>query len=202
MIKDIISQERELESTKIELTLKPEFNLLDAFRMIDTCNKGWVEFNELSERLCRTFDIDTLSVQGIENLRLLFKRYDTNHDNRISLAEFCRAFVPLGKEYAALVEGRSEFYSKRGMTPRDFFNSDTRRLIRNVWHTLLYTERALENIKLRLHKSQYFNGREAFKHCDKDHDGAISQGDLRDFLAEFGFFATEKELNLVMNRFS
>jgi hypothetical protein len=89
----------------------------------------------------------------MENLRLFFKRYDTNHDNRISLAEFCRAFVPLGKEYAALVEGRSEFYSKRGITPRDFFNCDTRRLVRNVWHNLLYTERALENVKLRLHKS-------------------------------------------------
>ena len=43
-IKEIIFIERELESLKIELTLKPDFNLLDAFRMVDFPNLGWVNF--------------------------------------------------------------------------------------------------------------------------------------------------------------
>ena len=38
MFKDIIFLERELESAKIELTLKPDFNLLDAFKTIDFNN--------------------------------------------------------------------------------------------------------------------------------------------------------------------
>ncbi len=36
--------ERELESAKIELSLKPDFNLLDAFKVIDLENKGCVTF--------------------------------------------------------------------------------------------------------------------------------------------------------------
>jgi len=43
-IKEFIFIERELESLKIELTLKPDFNLLDAFRMVDFPNLGWVNF--------------------------------------------------------------------------------------------------------------------------------------------------------------
>lgn len=35
MLKECIYLERELESARIELSLKPDFNLLDAFRMID-----------------------------------------------------------------------------------------------------------------------------------------------------------------------
>ena len=35
MIKDIIFLEREQETMKIELALKPDFNLLDAFKTID-----------------------------------------------------------------------------------------------------------------------------------------------------------------------
>ncbi len=35
MLKEIIFMERELESAKIELSLKPDFNLLDAFKVID-----------------------------------------------------------------------------------------------------------------------------------------------------------------------
>jgi hypothetical protein len=78
-------------------------------------------------------DIDTLTVEGLENLQLFFRRYDTNKDGRLSLAEFCKAFTPLGREYAALVEGRAEFYAKKGLNPRDFFNTDTRRYIQNLW---------------------------------------------------------------------
>jgi len=57
----------------------------------------------LSETLHRNLDVETFSVVGMENLDLLFKRYDTNKDLKLSLAEFCKAFTPSGKEYAALV---------------------------------------------------------------------------------------------------
>lgn len=44
MLKDIIFLERELEACKIELALKPDFNLLDAFKMLDTANMGYLSF--------------------------------------------------------------------------------------------------------------------------------------------------------------
>jgi hypothetical protein len=34
--------ERELEAAKIECAMKPDFNLMDAFRMIDLDGKGWI----------------------------------------------------------------------------------------------------------------------------------------------------------------
>jgi hypothetical protein len=40
VFKDTIYIERELESVKIELCLKPDFNLQDAFRMLDVERKG------------------------------------------------------------------------------------------------------------------------------------------------------------------
>jgi hypothetical protein len=44
MLKEIIFMERELESAKIELSLKPDFNLLDAFKIIDVESKGYASF--------------------------------------------------------------------------------------------------------------------------------------------------------------
>ena len=35
MIKDIVFAEREVESAKIELALKSDFNIVDAFKMFD-----------------------------------------------------------------------------------------------------------------------------------------------------------------------
>lgn len=40
VFKDTIYIERELESVKIELCLKPDLNLQDAFRMLDIERKG------------------------------------------------------------------------------------------------------------------------------------------------------------------
>jgi EF-hand domain pair len=158
MLKDIIFLERELESAKIELTLKPDFNLLDAFRMVDVRNTGWVTFQELSEFLSRIFDLDTMSVLGMETLQLFFARYDTNKDGKISLAEFCAALTPkVGKEYSSLVQGRAEFYSKKGFEPQDYFNPETRRVIKQLWQNLFFTERQLENLRNRIIKGPLFS---------------------------------------------
>lgn len=59
MLKDIIFLERELESAKVELALKPDFNLLDAFKMIDVNDFGWFNFHDLSEFLGRVFELET-----------------------------------------------------------------------------------------------------------------------------------------------
>ena len=95
MLKDIIFLERELESTKVELSLKPDFNLLDAFKLIDSSGLGWVSIGELSSNLSQAFNIDTLTLKGLESMQLFFDRYDTNQDQKLSLAEFCKAFTPI-----------------------------------------------------------------------------------------------------------
>jgi Ca2+-binding EF-hand superfamily protein len=46
-----------------------------------------------------------------------------------------------------------------------------------------------------------FNLRAAFKFCDRDFNGAITPNDIRDCLIENGFYATEKEIALIMNKF-
>ncbi len=193
--------ERELESAKIELSLKPDFNLLDAFKVLDVQNKGWLSFQELAESLHRNIDIDSLSVGGMESVDLLFRRYDSNRDLKLSLAEFCKALTPAGKEYAVLVEGRAEFYSKRGLHPRDFFNLDTRREIRHVWEALINTEKMTERLRQKLAQRPFFNFKQAFRHIDKDQNGAITTSDLRESLIQHGFYATEKEISLIMNKF-
>jgi len=39
-LRDTVAQERELEATKVNLTLKPDFNLHDAFGIFDTNHDG------------------------------------------------------------------------------------------------------------------------------------------------------------------
>ena len=51
VIKDIISQERELEISKMNLAQNEDFNLQDAFSIIDKEKKGFVTCPQLQEVL-------------------------------------------------------------------------------------------------------------------------------------------------------
>lgn len=44
--KDLMNLENNLENAKIELILKPDFNLVDCFRIFDYSGRGWSTFAE------------------------------------------------------------------------------------------------------------------------------------------------------------
>lgn len=75
IFKDTIFLERELESAKIEVALKPDFNLLDLFRLLDPTAKGYFSQIDLLDNLSRFLQIDNV---GREDAQLFFKRYDLN----------------------------------------------------------------------------------------------------------------------------
>lgn len=52
----------------------------------------------------------------------------------------------------------------------------------------------MEALRLKLAKRPYFNIREAFEYCARSRPGLALANDLRDILAESGFYSTEREL--------
>ena len=63
-----------------------------------------------------------------------------------------------------------------------------------MWGVLFRAERKLEELRLRLKQRPYFNLEQAFLNCSRTKSGVILGGDLRDILAEQGFYSTEREL--------
>ena len=51
IFRDQLNLERALERSKIDLCLRTDFNLIDAFRVFDIEGKGWITANELKEGL-------------------------------------------------------------------------------------------------------------------------------------------------------
>jgi len=86
IFKDTIFLERELESAKIELTLKPDYNLLDAFRMLDTTGKGYITPTSLLESLWKLHKLDDITQ---DDVFLFFRRYDSKSKGMLSFHDFC-----------------------------------------------------------------------------------------------------------------
>ena len=105
-----------------------------------------------------------------------------------------QAILPFSKEYANLVTDRPEYYCRRERDARRYFTVDTRFEFQALWGTIFKAERQLEEIRCRLKGRPYLSLEDAFSYCARARPGSILAGDLRDILAEQGFYSTEREL--------
>ena len=87
-LRDFIALEREVESSKVALTLKPDFNLHDAFRIFDQGHYGAISVADLRDGLAAIGVFPTS-----EETDLFFKRYDASNDGRLNFHEFSQAFL-------------------------------------------------------------------------------------------------------------
>lgn len=110
-LKQIVFCEREAESAKIELALKSDFNVLDAFRMLDIRNIGSFTPNDLIDGLTANLGFTDFTQ---EDVTLFFRKFDRSRKGRISLSEYSSAYLPFSREYAQLVTDRGDYYSIRG----------------------------------------------------------------------------------------
>ena len=103
--KEQINLEKELEDAKIRLASQPDFNLMDAFQMLDRTVKGWVTAPEI---------VDALADLGVyahrDNVYLFTRRYDKDSDGRLLYSDFCDAFTPKSGPHALTLNSRSAYY--------------------------------------------------------------------------------------------
>ena len=121
--KEQISLETEIEDAKVRLAQQPDFNMSDAFSMMDRNSNGYVSVDEI---------IDTLQLLGVyaprEDVVLFVKRYDRNLDNKLRFSEFCDAFVPKNALHASTLNARKANYLPLGYPRTEYFMRDTRDL--------------------------------------------------------------------------
>ena len=195
-LKEQISLERELEAYKIDLAAKPDFNLTDAFRMLDIEGKGWVTASEIK---------GGLEVLGLfadkQDVYLFLRRYDGDSDGRIRYSDFCEAFTPKDEYYADLLGSRKAVHIHHVLRRDEYFHADTREQLRIAWRAHLNVENAAEKLRQRLYRRPHFSAHDAFRTCDIDDNGYITRNELRSLLQNHGFSATEGEITWLLDRY-
>lgn len=197
MLKEIVFAEREVESAKIELALKSDFNLADCFRMFDVKSSGLVTEHDFADALSGNLNFHDFSA---DDVFLLFRRYDRQAQGFLTFTDFSKAVLPFSREYANLITDRSEYYSRRTYDYSTYFNKDTRAELGAFWSVLIRTERAMEALRMRLAHKRHIALPDMFAVCARSRPGMVLSGDLRDALAENGFYSTERELMGLMFR--
>jgi len=130
MFQDIIEHGTIIEKLKEKVIQKDDFNLIDAFGMLDEHGRGFVTPTELREQL-----LDLGLKTSIDEIQLFFERYNSSKEEKLKYSEFQEAIMPFDPLVAkTLGNKRLQYHSRQG---RAIFSHDTLSKFTHLLETLL-----------------------------------------------------------------
>lgn len=196
-LRDLMRLESDLEQAKCDLAAKPDFNLVDCFKLFDESERGWSTFEGFREGLSGLGIFPAMS-----DLELLFNRYDRDNAGTHRYSEFCDMFTPKNPEYSSMLNSRPSYYILKTYYRKDeYFHPDTRISLENLFRTHLSVETQAESIRQQLRLMPRFDLFEAFKTCDMSETGFITPHEMRTLFENHGFYVTPTEVNGLLDRF-
>jgi len=190
-----ITLDKDLENVKIDLAIRRDFNLLDAFKFFDVEGKAFIGRTEIK---------DTLNELGIfptfDEVSLLLKRYDRNNEGVLRFATFSDILAPKDTSYGEILNNRVPSYTEN--VPLDqIFSDETIYLLKKTIKAVISNITYSESIRQKLNRRPLFDQYEGFKALDKDQNGYIRGYEFKELLNEHGYFASQKEINGLIERY-
>jgi len=174
-----LGYERRFEKAKQELALRFDFNLVDAFKVFDWTDKGYVTMPEFYDGMK-----DLGVAASYSEISQLFKRLSSNLDGKVRYSNFRALFTPKVREYELMMLGRKPYSSTYLSRPSLIFTSQTSYLYRNAIEIALSHERAIELIRQRLKRNVLFNSYNAFDVIDTQGKGYFSLWEVTFFISK------------------
>jgi Ca2+-binding EF-hand superfamily protein len=199
-LKDLIHLESSLERAKQVLAHRRDFTIQDAFRIFDVLCQGRISVMGI---------IDVFSLYGNfithEDAKLIMSRFDRDRDERLTIEEFSDMFIPIDTVFASSLDGRSRKHPTGYYATTDILDSITKSNFAYVLRLTLDVERHVEGIRQKHSMRPLFNSADAFNAVNKFGGSPfheyISKDDFSHLLQKHSFIATNKELNMIMDRF-
>ncbi|CAI2362581.1 unnamed protein product [Moneuplotes crassus] len=194
-LKDLLEMEEDLEKYKIDLSLMPDFNLIDLFRTFDTTDKGYITFDEFRSGM-HLFSVHPSEEEAL----LLFTRYETVEKGTLTFGDFSNIFCPKDKECSLSLKARKAFYiNKQYKNLNEYFNPETRHAVENLLTTNIRVESCVDTIKDHLSLLPCFSAMEAFNTIDMNNNGYLDKKQFSLLLEAHGIYS--KNCEYLVDRF-
>ena len=192
-LRKLMGIEGEIEKLKIDLSLNPDFNCEDAFRIFELDGRGFLDKDDLK------YGLNLLNIYPTDHeLRLLMKRFDLQKQGSINFADFFDIVVPFEKEYRNAVEERLP----RSCCPCrciDVFSYSTLATLKNLFKLLIDTETEINNMRRSLGILR-IKLRDIFELIDFLNRGYFNNNDLIEYLQKENIGYDDKEVDLLFIR--
>lgn len=194
---EMIVNEKELEAAKMRLAEQGDFNLMDAFQMIDAKSLGWVSGPQVL-----TFLIESGVFAHKDDVYSWCRRFDRDNDSKILYSDFCEAISPKDSYYShALSIRQAKWLHVKDIPKLSYFTEQTRDCYFQCFKTHFLIDQKIEVAKKRCTRKPSFNIHDAFATVDTFKQGMLNRDDLKRLMQKNGFHPTETELTWLTARF-
>ena len=192
-IRKLMSVESEIEKLKMELSLNPDFNCEDVFRIFELDSRGFLDKEDLK------YGLNLLNIYPTDHeLRLLIKRFDLLKQGVIRYEDFFDIIVPFEKEYRSMVEERlpRSCCSCRSI---DVFSLSTITFMKNLFNLIINAENQINNMR-RTMGTLRIKLRDIFGLIDYMRRGYFDNNDLLEYMKKEGIIFDDKDVDLLFIR--
>ena len=140
-LKMLMKAETEIEQRKIDLSLNPDFNCEDAFRIFEKNGRGFLTKDDLK------YGLYLLGINTSDFIiNLLFKRFDLQKEDEINYADFFDILIPFEKKFRNDVEQRPP-RSFCAINNIEIFSEKTIICLRNVLNLIINLENEINEMR-------------------------------------------------------
>ena len=192
-LQQLMQAESKIERMKIDISIRNDFNIEDAFRIFELNGRGFITEDDLKYGL-NALDIYPTAPET----HLLLKRFDLQKEGILNYADFFDMVTPFDKSYRGIVEHRTP-NSCCSCRCIDMFLLTTRLLLKQLFMLLIDYESKFNYLK------KEFTGvrcklREIYGEIDVCGLGKVGEKEIVDFLKRVGIFTSIKDADLLFIR--
>ena len=174
-LKKLMEAEAQIEDAKISLSLNPDFNCEDAFRLFEENDKGYLDENDLK------YGLNLIGLNpSDQDIKLLMKRFDLQKSGGINYADFFDIIVPFEKNYRLRVEDRMP-NSCCPCRSLEAFSSRTINELRDLFNLIINLENEINNMR-KMFGTLKLNLRDIFGNVDTSNKGFFTSEELIEYL--------------------
>ena len=173
--RELIDGEMEIESYKIDLALKEDFNCEDFFRLFEFEGQGYITSEDLN------YGLNLLNLKSNEQtIKLLMKRFDLLKENKLNYGDFFDMIVSFQRSYRNLIEKRIPL-SKNPENILDSIDKRTISCFKVLLLSIIEFEYRINNIRKKLNLDEN-KIKELFDIIDINNKGFLVYDDLIKYL--------------------
>ena len=173
--RELIDGEMEIESYKIDLALKEDFNCEDFFRLFEFEGQGYITSEDLN------YGLNLLNLKSNEQtIKLLMKRFDLLKENKLNYGDFFDMIVSFQRSYRNLIEKRIPL-SKNPENILDSIDKRTISCFKVLMLSIIEFEYRINNIRKKLNLDEN-KIKELFDIIDINNKGFLVYDDLIKYL--------------------
>ena len=192
-LRECIKLENKIEKAKIDLSLRSDFNVEDAFKIFERENRKYITDADL------IYGLNTLEVYPSEKDILLIKRrINPKKTENIIFSDFSDFILPFEKDYRNMIEKRvCSNYTVYNYS--NVFFLTTRNYFSNFFNVIIECENKIDNLRnLLCDVRSYIEI--LFHNIDQNNLGFINDFDLNCYLKSKGIFVNDIENCLLFKR--